>query len=229
MRRLRMGTIGFAVALLLVVPRMAHAGMGEWIDVIVGLTGPQMVGLPIACDFILNPTEANPDAAKKACFAGPLRIKGPRLPDGFWSRRNFWASVGGAVYFSTTKNSEMRPFDWFDAGMLAFEPTLNYRSLRIRNSAGALRFVIEHGAGGSIFYVFGDGFEPFVKGGIKLRPIAFTVTDIFESSWDLGVAYNLRIFPSPFTSAEFGVDSAASTHGGREFAHGFTAIVGWGQ
>lgn len=226
MRRLRLRTSGIVVALSLIIPATASAGMGEVVDIIIGLTGPQMFGLPIACEFNLKPNDVDPDAPKRACFIGPYRINGPAIPDYFWAGRNVWASVGGAAYFSTTKDSEMRPFDWFDAGMLAFEPTLNYRLFKTPSGPKLRpRFVIEAGAGGSLFYVFGDGFEPFVKGGIKLKPAAFTWH--LRGNGYLGLAYNLRIFPNAFTSEDFGADTTTPSHNGRESAHGLTVFVGF--
>lgn len=215
MRRLKLTTTGLAVLLLLMVPRAASAGMGEVVDFILGLTGPQMIGLPIGCDLNLNSRES-------ACNFSFIRLKGPE-DDSFWLNRRFWASIGGGVYASTAKNSEMREFSWFDVGMLALEPTLNYRTFTGGDNA---RYVIEHGAGGSLLYLFGDGFQPFAKGAIKIRPISFTARNVINGRISLGVAYNLRIFPDAFTSEDFGAPPS-STHDGREVAHGFTIILGY--
>jgi hypothetical protein len=216
MRPLRMAATGAAMLLSLMVPRTASAGMAEVVDYIIGLTGPAMLGIPIACEFDLR-------SDGKGCYVSPILIKGPRLADTYWQERRFWASLGGGVYFSTGKDSEMREFSPFDVGMLAFEPTFNVRSVRTEGA----RFVLEHGAGASVLYVFGDGFSPFVKGGIKLRPVGGTLQNVIRGRYDLGVAYNLRIFPNPFTAADFGVDSSTTTHGGREFAHGITVTLGF--
>jgi hypothetical protein len=215
MRRLRLAMTGFAVVVLLMVPRSASAGMGEVVDYILGLTGPAMIGLPIGCDLNLNSRES-------ACNFSFIQLKGPD-DDSFWLNRRFWVSLSGGIYASTAKDSEMREFSWFDVGMLALEPTLNYRTFTRGDDA---RYVIEHGAGGSLLYLFGDGFEPFAKGAIKIRPISFTARNVFNGRISLGVAYNLRIFPDAFTSEDFGAPPS-STHGGREVAHGFTIILGY--
>lgn len=217
MRRLRMGTTGFAVALFLMVPRAASAGMGEIIDIIVGLTGPQMVGAPIACEFGLG------ESRGRACYVAGFRFPPPTLSakqtvrsvdDAFWTGRNFWVSVGGGVYGSTPKDSGMRDFELARVWMLAFEPTLNYRTV----TSG--KFVLEHGAGPSVLSLFGKGFDSFVKGGIKVTPVAATWRDVGGGRLLVAVAYNLRIFPEAFTSQDFG--GTTTTHSGREIAHGFT-------
>ncbi len=224
MRRLRLGTTGFAVALLLMVPRAASAGMGEIIDIIVGLTGPQMVGIPMACEVNLDDRER-----ETACYLAGIRIPwpGPGEDDEFWRSRGYWVSFGGGVYTSTGKNSDMRTFEGYDVWMLALEPTVNYRSFKNESQ----NFVVEHGVGPSLFFVFGNGidgkdFEAFAKGGIKVRPLALTWRNL--NGWlDLGVAYNLRIFPKPFTAQEFGGDPATNKHEGREYANGFTVTIGF--
>jgi hypothetical protein len=217
MRRLRLGTTGFAFALLLMVPRAASAGMGEIIDVIIGLTGPQMVGAPIACELDLG------ESRDTACYFAGVRFPRPRLSakqtvrsvdDTFWTGRNLWVSLGGGVYGSSPKDSEMRDFEFARVWMLAFEPTLNYRSV----TSG--KFVIEHGAGPSVLSLFGKGFDSFVKGGIKVTPVAVTWRDVAGGRLIVAVAYNLRIFPEAFTSQDFG--ATTTTHSGREIAHGFT-------
>lgn len=214
MQRLKLATTGFVMALLLMVPHSASAGPAEVVDWILGLTGPAMIGLPIACDLDLNSKETE-------CHLSWIRLKGTS-DDSFWERRRLWASLGGGVYTSTNKDSEMREFSWFDVGMLALEPTLNYRSVATEGN----RLVVEHAAGGSLLYLFGDGFSPFAKGAIKIRPISVTRRDFIKGRIDLGVAYNLRIFPDAFTSEDFGAPPS-STHTGREVAHGFTIILGY--
>jgi hypothetical protein len=211
MRRLRLGTVGFVFAIVL-APQAASAGMGEIIDIIVGLTGPQMIGVPIKCELNLR-------TQTTTCYAAGIRIprRERKVDDDFWQSRQFWASLGGGVYFSTGKNSEMREFDAFCVRMLALEPTLNYRS--VGPTTGG--FALEHGAGPSLFHFSGSDFDSFVKGGIKVTPAALT----WRRKLIVHVAYNVRIFPKAFTSEDFG--STSSTHTGRELAHGFTFGVGF--
>jgi hypothetical protein len=209
-----MGTVGFMLAIVL-APQAASAGMGEVIDAIIGLTGPQMIGVPIKCELNLQTQETT-------CYAAGIRIprQERKIDDDFWQRRKFWASLGGGVSFSTGKNSEMREFDAFAVRMLALEPTLNYRTIL---TAGG--FALEHGAGPSLLQLSGTDFDSFVKGGIKLTPAALTWRHVSRHNLIVHVAYNLRIFPKGFTSEDFG--STSITHTGREFAHGFTFGVGF--
>lgn len=218
MRRLKLGTTGFAVALLLMVPRAASAGFGEVVDIIIGLTGPQMVGVPIGCDVNLN-------TRGTACriSAWPIPRQDTGVDERFWETRRVWAYLGGGAYVSTGKNSEMREFKAFRVGMLALEPTLNFRTVYTDNG----EFAVEHGAGASVLYLFGEGFESFVNSGIKIRPVALTWRNIGNSQFDFGVAYNLRIFPKAFTAQDFGAGPGTTTHTGREVAHGVTFIAGF--
>jgi hypothetical protein len=226
MRRLKLGTTGIAMALLLMVPRAASAGMGEAVDFIIGLTGPQMVGVPMACEVILGEGDRKGDAA---CYLAGIRVPWPRFmeDDLFWQDRNYWVSFGGGVYASTGKNSDMRNFNAYDVWMLAIEPMVNYRTFKNESQ----NFVVEHGVGPSLLFLFGNGidgrdFEAFAKGGIKVRPVALTWRNL-KGFLDLGVAYNLRIFPQPFTAPEFGGDALTNRHEGREYAQGFSVTVGF--
>ena len=117
----------------------------------------------------------------------------------------------------------MRDFEAFRVGMLGFEPMINYRTVAPQSR----NFAVEHGVGPSLLYLFGKGFDSFAKGGIKVRPVAVTWTNIGRRQFDIGVAYNLRIFPKAFTSEDFGVSPGTTSHSGREVAHGITIIAGF--
>jgi hypothetical protein len=203
------------LAIVLAAPNAAHAGMGEVIDAIIGLTGPQMIGVPIDC-------EVNLQTRARACFIAGFAPRG--LPPNYAEDRRLWVVIGGGAYTSTNKDSEMREFSWGDAHMLAFEPTVNVRSY-VRPSTDDTSFAVEHGVGASALYLFGD-FDSFVKGGIKIRPVGVVWRNINGRRFNFGLAYNLRFFPNAFTPAEFG-RPGPTTHGGREFAHGFTLTLAW--
>jgi hypothetical protein len=239
MRRLKPGTVGLAVALLLIVPHAASAGMGDFIDTIIGLTGPQMVGVPMACEVILEG-----DDRDTACYIAGIGVPWPRPleDDRFWRRRDSWVSFGGGVYTSTGKDSEMRGFEAYDVWMLALEPMWNIRSIgrlpgrndpRAREEAinsTSRKFTMEHGVGPSLLFFFGDGingndFDAFANGAIKVRPVALTWRNLTQGGFGLGVAYNLRIFPKAFTAEDFGGDPATNEHEGREYAHGFSVSL----
>jgi hypothetical protein len=217
MRRLRLIAAGFVLAIVLVTPPAASAGgMGDLVDIIIGLTGPQMIGVPIAC-------QVNIQSKETACYIAGSRIasRDRRLADEeFWIARRLWVSLGGGAYISTGKNSDMREFEFGRVRMLTLEPTFNVRSVENTDST----FAIEHGAGLSYFFLFGSGFKRFDNVGLKTTPVALTWRNIFETQKDFGVAYNLRIFPDPFTAQQFGADPATNTHRGREIVHGFTII-----
>jgi hypothetical protein len=144
------------------------------------------------------------------------------MPDRYAEERKLWVVIGGGAYTSTNKDSEMRSFSWGDAHMLAFEPTVNAQSYE-RTSDSGTRFAVEHGAGVSALYLFGD-FDSFGKGGFKIRPLAVVWRNINGGGLNFGLAYNLRLFPTAFTPADFG-RPGPTTHGGREVAHGFTLIL----
>lgn len=226
MRRLRLGTTGLAAALLLIIPGTASAGMGEVVDIIIGLTGPQMVGIPLDC-------ELNLETHDTACFLAGVRIPraGTDFKDGFLVNRRLWLSLGGAAWLSTGKNPEGRDFEFSDVWMLGLEPMLNYRSFKTENN----RFFVEHGAGMSFLLLYGEGppdeenFDTFGKFGFKLKPVAITWRNIpiNRKPFDFGVAYNLRIFPSAFTAEQFGAAAGTTSHGGREIAHGVAVTFGF--
>ena len=235
MRQLRFAT--FAAALMLMAPRPASAAMGDIIDTIIGLTGPQMVGIPIACEVILAG-----DDRDTACYVAGIRVPWPRNleDDRFWRRRDYWVSFGGGVYTSTGKDSEMRGFEAYDVWMLALEPMSNIRSIgRLPEERGAReqainstspKFTMEHGVGPSLLFLFGNGingndFEAFANGAIKVKPVALTWRNLTPGVLGLGVAYNLRIFPKAFTATDFGGDPATNEHEGREYAHGFSVTL----
>src|SRR5688572_19583288 len=201
MRRLRLGTTGFAVALLLTVPRAASAGMGEIIDIIVGLTGPQMVGVPFDCELDLATSKQTACYFAGVRFPRPMRDSGVTvrsIDDTFWRGRDFWVSLGGGVYGSTWKNSGMKDFEIARVWMLAFEPTANSRLFQ--NEAENL--VVELGAGPSVLSLFGEGFDAFAKGGIKVTP-SITWRNVRGGRLIVGLGYTLRFFPNAFMSQQF--------------------------
>ncbi|MEO5739518.1 MAG: hypothetical protein ABIS29_02870 [Vicinamibacterales bacterium] len=202
MPRLRLGMAAFVLASVLAIPRSADAGI---IDFIWEMSGPMMVGGGIACDIELQ-------SGNNECRLVGARVSGDLSARG--ERRPLWLTLEGAVYFSTGKDSEMRPFKFGHAQLFAYEPTLNLRSV----SHGDL--AIHHGVIGlSYFLLTGKDFKRFDNVGLKLVPIAVTYKRFT-------VAYNLRVFPNGFTSQQFGVDPRTPTlHQGREVVNGFT--IGW--
>jgi len=202
MPRLTCGIAGIALAFTLVCPRPANAGL---IDFIWEMSGPQMVGVPISCDFEL--TAPSRDQSDYECRVSEVSISGDRaLRD---RRSRFWLEVGGGVYISTGKNSEMREFGFGRVQLFAYEPMLHIRTLN-RDSVK-----LTHGVMGlSYFLITGSDFKRFDNVGLKIVPVELTYKGF-------GIGYTLRVFPNGFTSEQFGVPSGTTTHQGREVVHGF--------
>lgn len=203
MPRASMGLAGFLLAAVLAFPHSAGAGV---IEFILEMSGPQMIGAGIACDFEIQ-------SGNNECRLAGARVSGELSGRG--TRGRVWLTLEGAVYLSTGKDSEMRPFRVGRAQMFSYEPTLNLRSIDKNNIA------IHHGVVG-LSYVFltGSDFKRFDNVGMKLVPIAFTFGNHFT------VAYNLRVFPNGFTSVQFGAEPGTATpHRGREVVNGLT--IGW--
>lgn len=216
MRGLRMGTAGLMLAIVLAAPQPASAGMGEVIDVIIGLSGPRMWGFPIDCEF-------NLENGKRSCYVAGFRVPLNRdLNDRFLEERKKWVALGFALMGSTDKDSPLRAFEPWEAGLVAIEPTVNFRSYRHQRT----NFFLEHGGGATVLYLFGDHFTPILKGGAKVRLFSATFRNIGGSGFDLGGAYNLRILFRGFTKADFDV-AGPTTDGGWELAQGYSVTIGW--
>jgi hypothetical protein len=213
MRR-RISLAGIVLAAVLASPQLASASI---IDFIWEMSGPQMIGVPIYCDIDLRTDE-------KECRIGGIRLPSPKLTTvekaareredyrAFRATRTFWLSMQGGVFASTTKDSDMSEFEAWKVQMLSWEPMLGYRSF----SSASERFVIDHGlAGVSYFILFGSDFKRFHNVGFKFTPIGVTYR------W-VNVSYNVRLFPSGFTSEQFNVDGSSTTHRGREILTGFS-------
>jgi len=220
MRRAMLWSAGSVLAVALVCPPAATAaGVDAVIDLIAGMSGPQMIGLPTWCDFTL---EADTDdkryrtpPPKQECgiFAWRLARRADDDPEGrkFRETRSIWITTGGGLYFSTGEDSDTNNYDFFDVWMLAYEPMLNIRSVKRPDVR------IDHGVMGlSYFFMFGNDFKKFSNVGMKFTPIHVSFRN-FE------IAYNFRVFPSPFRPEQFPNRFRADDPvGGAELVHGFT-------
>ena len=219
MRRLRLGTTGLVVALMLMMPGAASAGVGEVVDYIIGLTGPPMIGVPISCDI-------DTQLKKTVCHAATIVLPPTRARilanEEMFNNRQLWVSLGGGFYWSTGQDTDMGKFGFGTVKMLALEPTVNVRS--IRADAGAL--VIEHGAALSALFIFAKDVDFSANGGLKVKWVGITRRDALGGA-DLGLAYNMRFFPDAFRASQFSPDGSTARHGGREFVHSFTLTVGY--
>ena len=222
MRRALLWSAGSVLAVLFVCPvPAAAAGAGGVIDLIAGMSGPQMIGLPIWCDFTLQ-TDTDDPRYKTPPARQECRIVGKRLgrrdaddPAGrkFMDTRFIWVTTGGGFYFSTGEDSDTNHYNFFDVLMLAYEPMVNIRSLKRRDVR------IDHGVMGlSYFFLFGEDFSRFSNVGMKFTPI--------HVSWrHFEIAYNFRVFPTPFRPEQFPDQFRADDPvGGAEVIHGFTFV-----
>jgi hypothetical protein len=208
MPRVTRGLAGFVFAVMLLCPRAASAGI---IDFIYELSGSQMIGVPIHC-FVDLSAAAGSDTQDFQCKISEIHLSGDRgLRDRATPR--FRLEIGGGVYISTSKDSEMREFDWGKVQLFAYEPMLHFRSFE-RGST-----TITHGVMGlSYFFITGSDFSRFDNVGMKFAPVEFR-------RGRFSIAYTFRVFPNPFTAEQFGAPPPATPETGTEVVHGFT--VGW--
>jgi hypothetical protein len=212
MPRVTRGLAGFVFAVMLLCPRASSAGI---IDFIYELSGSQMIGVPIHCfvDLSASAGRDTQDTQDFQCKISEIHISGDRLLRDRPTPR-FRLEVGGGVYISTSKDSELKEFDWFKVQLFAYEPMLHFRSFE-RNST-----TITHGVMGlSYFLLTGSGFKRFDNVGMKFAPVEFR-------RGRFSAAYTFRVFPNPFTAEQFGAPAGTTTEtAGTEVVHGF--MVGW--
>jgi hypothetical protein len=199
MKPRRVWIVASVFVVMLALPRIAHAGIGEFIW---EMSGPQFEGGGLECKFALS-------GALQQCYAiiglQKVRVQ-PR-------QHEVRLSFEGAGYFSTGKNSEGTDYEFGQIWMLAFDPMLEYVSL-VCDSA-----TFYHGFMGVSYNLFlGKGFDPFPNVAFKLRPIGVKLKSVaFE--------YNIRLYPNRFTPDEFGKDPLPTTNGRAEAVHSFSVLI----
>jgi len=182
MLRHRVGTVCLAVLALFAFPR---EGSAHFMDFIWEMSGPQMIGVVVGCEY---------DLQRKTTECRALDKKLGRPGTGSSERPKLWVALDSAAYFSTGKDSGSLEFDWFGTGMLAFEPLLTVRSY----GDGGEGLSVHHGLIGlSYDFLFGKDFSRFDKVGLKFTPIGVTYKGVTAS-------FNLRVYPNGFTPDEFG-------------------------
>jgi hypothetical protein len=139
-----LGIAGVALMTLLSLPRESAAGLG---DIIVGMSGPQMVGVVAHCRVPVG---------RSVTECHVLNREG--------TDRNYWVSFEGGLYGSTWKNGDDNEYGLFDVGMLTFEPLFEFRLW----PGGEVR----SGVGPGYNFLFGKKFQGFDKLNIKFRLIA---------------------------------------------------------
>lgn len=197
---------------ILAFPRTSHAGI---IDVILEMSGPQLLGFGLQCDIALD------DGATPQCM-----LFGKRL--GWETRRSerVWVDLLAAAYFSTGRDNEDKENNvqhHFSAGrarMIGFDPMVSTRL----NPSSSSSHRLYSGIGVSLNRFFGPDIEAFNNWAIKLRPLGWDWDRGFAfwgQTWKLDAAYNLRLYPNGFDATENGGLSSTSE---LEVVHGF--VVG---
>jgi hypothetical protein len=210
MLRKLLGTISLCLLALFAFPKTSEASI--W-DIIWGMSGPQMMGPVLHCEWDLQHKSGEGDIfecrAIDYLFHNQVRSR---------TARNVWMSLDSGFYFSTGKDSGDDPnrnqFRAFETFMVAFEPMLEVRSHTSKN------IMLYHGLMGVSYGVlFGKNFDTFDNVGLKFRPIGVAIKQKYNAS------FTLRYYPRRFVSEDFGIINPTEDKTDGEFVYGFT--VGW--
>jgi hypothetical protein len=148
------------------------------------MSGPQMIGAVVYCNYDLQKRTTECSALDKKVFGS--QSEPPKI----------WLALDAAAYTSTGKNAGSLEFGWFENYMLAFEPMLAVRSY---GDGGDESVSVHHGLVGlSYDFLFGKHFSRFDKVGLKFQPVGITIPNWFT------VSFNIRVYPNGFTEDEFG-------------------------
>jgi hypothetical protein len=194
---------------ILAFPRTSDAGL---IDVILEMSGPQLIGFGLECDLAVD------GDGKPECTILGIRLgsPGPEV-----RRRRVWVNVLAAAYVSTGRdgkeNGQQIPFSGFETRMVGFDPMVAVRWSP--DSWGSHRLHV--GGGFSLNRFFGADIDTFNNWAFKVRPLAWDWDRAFlfwGRQWTLGAAYNLRVYPNGFDASPTGGLASTSE---RELVHGF--------
>jgi hypothetical protein len=208
MSRRHIGTAAIALVALLACPKAGHANIIDWIWT---MSGPQMVGLVLHCEYDIQNNISE-------CRGLDYRFVGKLEPR---DTRRVWLSIDTGFYTGTGRNSDGYVFRRFKDRMIAFEPIVEMRSYTSKDR----KVTYHHGlVGVSWDYLYGEGYEGFDKFGVKFRPVGVTI----NRKWNM--SYTLRIYPNGFTPDEFGfVPREEDADRPVEILHGFTFGIIWGR
>jgi len=192
---------------LLAFPSAGHASIIDWIWT---MSGPQMVGVVLHCEYDIQNNMSE-------CRGIDYRFAGKLTPR---QERRLWLSIDTGFYTGTGRNSDGHEFRFLKDNMIAFEPILEIRSYSSRDKL----VDYHHGLIGiSWDYLLGDH-APFDKFGLKFRPVGITI----KKKWNM--SYTLRLYPNGFTSDEFGIGPpVVNPNREAEVLHGFTFGYVWGR
>ena len=215
MSRRKLGTMGILLSLL-AIPGTAYASI---IDIIFGMSGPQMIGVVLHCEIDLEHKTADPDKKDVLECRGVDYLFYKQLKPR--PMRRVWLSLDAGYYFSTSKDSDSNQYDWFKNHMVAFEPILEVRSYTSPEN----NVMVHHGLMGITYDVLfgentlGEDYDTFDNVGLKFRPIGVTINKRYNAS------FTLRYYPRRFTSEDFGIINPTQDKTGGEWVYG--ATVGW--
>ena len=196
-----LGTLGIALLALMSFPSAGHASIIDWIWT---MSGPQMVGLVLHCEYDIQNNISE-------CRGLDIRFVGKLQPR---DQRRVFLSIDTGFYTGTGKDSDGNVFRPFKDNMVAFEPMLEMRSYTSRDKL----VTWHHGLVGiSWDYLYGSGYDGFDKFGVKFRPVGITI----NRKWNM--SYTLRIYPNGFTPDEFGLEARQpDLDRASEVLHGFS-------
>ena len=211
MLRKYLGTTLFVLFAILAVPNTSHASIIDWIW---SMSGPQMVGVVLHCEYDIQ-NDGSECRIADYRFVGDLRSR---------RERRFWLSIDTGFYTGTGKDSDGHSFRRFKDNMIAWEPMIEIRSYTNRD--GHVDW--SHGVIGISWDLLkGAGYPAFDKFGIKFRPVGVTINQR-KLSWT--ASYTLRVYPNGFTSDEFGIGPpVVNPNREAEVLHGFSFGIVWPQ
>jgi hypothetical protein len=200
----RLLTVVCVFAALLAFPKEGKAAAGI-IEIIIEMSGPQMLGFLVECRVPLDGTLDQWTVVGK-------KVAGQDAPP----PRKLRFALEGGVYVSTGHDVDGLDYEFGKTYMLAFDPMLEIETVT------RPRFAMYHGVmGASYNFLFGEGFRKFANVGFKLRPIGVVIANRVDLS------YNLRLYPNGFTADQFGMLPLVPESGGPEAVHGIVIGYRW--
>jgi hypothetical protein len=184
-------TIAFAFLALLAFPRTGSAGIGE---IILEMSGPQMIGFGGECKFDLA---RHMKLENCKVFPG-MKVAG----ESGANPAKYRLATESALYFSTGVGKHGDVYDKGEVLMLGVDPIVEARLV------GDERLGIYVGAGATLNFILDKDDVPATvdakvfNGGFKLRPFALSLP--LPRGTRLDVEVNLRFYPDEFTPADFG-------------------------
>src|SRR5262245_60202332 len=121
MSRRHLGTIGVTLLVLFAFPGTGHANIIDWIW---SMSGPQMFGVVLHCEYDIQNNKSDCRGVDLPPFVGRTA---PR------QERRVWLSLDTGLYTSTGRDSGGVDFRKFKNNMVAFEPLLEMRSYTSRD------------------------------------------------------------------------------------------------